>query len=355
MIIDPIRSGGIVPDEIKEKLIDYIDGYCVCQYCKGNLNEITKPNLKKLINEDLPSLVNSDYARLTHGAREGFFTVFYALKKELNYEFVILDANSHYSMELAAELAGLKIFKTKRLTENREIVEEEYEETIKNALKRYSKGIVCVTYPDGNYGNLPKLEKIIDISKSYGLPILVNGAYCVGRMPFKMKNIDFLVASAHKSMACSGPLGVLFFNENFYKVICKRYNNKEIYFLGCTVRGLPAVNLLFVIDYLKERIKQWNKKVDIANKFINLVEKLGFKLIGQKPHKHDLLFFETPVLYEIAQKTNRYFLYRELKKRGIFGIKPGITKHIKLSTYLLSENEVELLAKVFEEIIEKYK
>lgn len=83
---------------------------------------------------------------------------------------------------------------------------------------------------------------------------------------------------------------------------------------------------------------------------------MGFELLGEKPHNHDLLHFKTDLLYEISKKTKDrgYFLYKELKKRRIHGIKPGRTKSIKLSTYLVSKEKLRVVLDAFREIVEKF-
>ncbi|MEM0350211.1 MAG: O-phospho-L-seryl-tRNA:Cys-tRNA synthase, partial [Archaeoglobaceae archaeon] len=83
---------------------------------------------------------------------------------------------------------------------------------------------------------------------------------------------------------------------------------------------------------------------------------MGIIQLGEKPHNHDLMFFHAENLYEISKKVKdgRFFLYKELKKRGIHGIKPGLTRFFKLSTYGLSEEELEVVLSAFREIIGKY-
>ncbi len=68
------------------------------------------------------------------------------------------------------------------------------------------------------------------------------------------------------------------------------------------------------------------------------------------------MFFETPPFYEISKtaKKGRYFLYRELKKRNIHGIKGGLTKYFKLSTYQVGRDNLSYVVDSFEEIIDKY-
>ena len=86
------------------------------------------------------------------------------------------------------------------------------------------------------------------------------------------------------------------------------------------------------------------------------MEKLGLVQQGEKPHNHDLIFFLAENLYQISQKAKerRYFLYRDLKKRGISGIKPGLTRQFKLSTYGLTKEELHRVTEAFAQIIESY-
>ncbi len=69
-----------------------------------------------------------------------------------------------------------------------------------------------------------------------------------------------------------------------------------------------------------------------------------------------LMFFLAENLYQISQKAKkgRYFLYRDLKDRGISGIKPGLTRQFKLSTFGLAREELEMVLSAFREIIESY-
>jgi Sep-tRNA:Cys-tRNA synthetase len=68
------------------------------------------------------------------------------------------------------------------------------------------------------------------------------------------------------------------------------------------------------------------------------------------------MFFEAPNLYEISQKVKkgRYFLYKEMKKRNIHGIKAGLTKYFKLSTYGVGREDLSVVLDAFDEIIKKY-
>ncbi len=63
-----------------------------------------------------------------------------------------------------------------------------------------------------------------------------------------------------------------------------------------------------------------------------------------------------PSSNDISQtaKGGRYFLYREMKDRGVCGIKPGLTRQFKLSTYGLGRPELEVVLNALSEIIESH-
>jgi len=358
--IDPLQTGGRLTEDARRTILEWGDGYSICDYCTGKLEKISKPPVNRFVDE-LNEFFDSDGVRLTTGAREGKFTVMYALSKNMpEKKYVIVDANAHYSTLLAAERARLEVLKVEnsgypeyRINEDmyKEIIEEKGEEVL----------LAVLTYPDGNYGNFPDAVRVSRICRNAGIPLLLNCAYSAGRMPLSMKKLgaDFLVASGHKSMASAGPIGILAFSEEFSEYITVKSNyrgDKEVEFLGCTARGVPLLTLMASFDHVKERVKQWGQEVKKARWFSGEMEKLGIVQLGEKPHNHDLMFFESEVLYEISKraKKGRYFLYRELKKRRIHGIKPGLTKHFKLSTYLVPEEDLETVIKAFEEIVTSY-
>ena len=176
-----------------------------------------------------------------------------------------------------------------------------------------------------------------------------------------MKEIgaDFIVGSGHKSMAASGPIGVLGMKEEWEGIVLRKsekYRNKEVELLGCTARGATIVTLMASFPHVRERVKKWEKEVEKARYFARKMEEIGIKQLGDKPHNHDLMFFHAENLYEISKKVKkgRFFLYRELKTRKIHGIKPGLTRYFKLSTYGLSYDELDYVIAAFREIVEKY-
>ncbi|MEW6679544.1 MAG: O-phospho-L-seryl-tRNA:Cys-tRNA synthase [bacterium] len=347
--IMPLQTGGILTKAAKEVLLEFGDGYSVCDYCEGVLEKIRHPPIEKFVEKILPSFLGSDIACLTSGAREGKFLVFHSLCKPS--DTIIVDGNKHYTTIVAAERAGLNVI---------EVANSGYPEYRINVedyiplIEKHSPKLILLTFPDGNYGNLPDAKRLGEIASSFKVPFLLNAAYSLGRMPLKMNEVgaDFIIGSAHKSMASAGPAGVLGMKEEWEDILLKSskvYKNKKIEFLGCTLRGLPLATLMASFPEVVERIKGWQAQVEKARWFSEELEKLGIKQLGEKPHQHDLMFFESPMFYKISQKhpDGRYFLYKELKKRGIWGIKPGLTKNFKLSTFAASKEELERVISAF--------
>ena len=107
---------------------------------------------------------------------------------------------------------------------------------------------------------------------------------------------------------------------------------------------------------LLERVKRWDEELAKIRKFADALEDLGggeIMLLGQNPHNHHLLHFETPLLWQISQKHKRkgFFLAEALAKHNITGVHKGLTKHIKISVYDLPQEEVDRVIEAFKEII----
>jgi Sep-tRNA:Cys-tRNA synthetase len=222
--------------------------------------------------------------------------------------------------------------------------------------------LVLLTHVDGDYGNLTDSSTIGRIAHNAGVPLLLNCAYSMGRLPVDAKalNADFVVGSGHKSMAASGPIGVLGLKDEWTDIILKRSERhavKELEMLGCTSRGAPVATLMASLPYVVERLKKWDEEVLGTRKFVDKMEKIdGVKQLGVKPTEHDLVRFETPVFDEIAGKHSRrgFFLYEELKKRNIVGIKRGQTKWFKCSVYGFTQEQKDYIGDSFVEIVDKY-
>lgn len=355
--LNPIQRGGILPTESKKIIYEYWDGYSVCDYCSGRLDQIETPPINEFL-EDMSKFLGMDITRPTHGARESKYAVMNSICKEGDY--VVLDGNAHYTSYVALERAKLNYERTEiEEYPTFRVIPESYAEKI-DMLEDSKKniGLILLTHVDGNYGNVADVEKVGKIAKSKGYPFLLNCAYSAGRMPIdgKKLNVDFIAASGHKSMAASGPCGLLSINKKYEDEVLETSKVnvlKELQMLGCTSRGIPILSLMASFEHLIERVKNWDLELEKTRKVVNELEPLGFKQIGERPRNHDIIRFETPILDEIAEKDKRrgFFFYEELKKRGIGGIRRGVTKEFKMSVYGLTNTQVDYVINSMKSII----
>lgn len=68
--IDPLQTGGILTEDARKALLEWGDGYSICDFCGGVLDLIKKPPVYEFVHEALPEFIGTDDVRLTHGARE---------------------------------------------------------------------------------------------------------------------------------------------------------------------------------------------------------------------------------------------------------------------------------------------
>ena len=109
--------------------------------------------------------------------------------------------------------------------------------------------------------------------------------------------------------------------------------------------------------HIIERVKNWDLELEKTRKVVEEFEKLGFIALGEKPRNHDIIRFETPILDKIAETDKRrgFFFYEELKKRGIGGIRRGVTKEFKMSVYGLTNSQVDYVINSIKEIVNEAK
>lgn len=352
----PLQTGGLLTEAAKKALIEFGDGYSVCDFCTGNLSNIANPPIREFVHELLPEFLGCEVAAVTHGAREAKFMIMHSLARL--GDSIIVDGNRHYTTIVAAQRAGLNVVEVPSSGYPEFTIDvNEYEPLI----EKHHPRMILLTYPDGKYGNIPDAKRLGEIAKNHDVPFILNGAYAVGRMPVNMNELgaDFAIGSGHKSMASAGPCGVLGMKKRWEEVVLRKsetYSNKELELLGCTLRGVPVITLMASFPYVVERVDDWDEQVLKAQWFSSEVEKLGFKQLGEKPHRHDLLHFETPMLYEISKRVRErgYFLYKELKDRGIWGLQPGLTKAFELSTFAASREQLSFVVDSFKSILSKY-
>ena len=352
----PLQTGGMLTDAAREALMEFGDGYSVCDFCQGSLFNLTNPPVRDFVQELLPQFLGCEVAVITHGAREAKFMVMHSLAKP--GDSILVDGNRHYTTVVAAERVGLNVIEVPNSGHPELRIDvNEYEPLI----KEHSPKLILLTYPDGSYGNLSDARRLGEIAQEYDIPYILNGAYSVGRMPISMQEIgaDFIIGSGHKSMAAAGPVGVLGMKKKWEETVLRKsgkYSNKDIELLACSVRGVPLITLMASFPYVKERVQHWDEQVSKAQWFSGDLEKLGFRQLGEKPHRHDLLHFESPALYEISRRVRErgYFLYKELKERGIWGLQPGLTKAFELSTFAADRQQLGFVIDSFKAILDKY-
>ena len=352
----PLQTGGILTDAAREALVEFGDGYSVCDFCEGVLCSISNPPIRDFVQEVLPPFLGCEVATITHGAREAKFIVMHSLAKP--GDIILVDGNRHYTTFVAAERAGLNIIEVPHSGHPEFRIDvNEYTALV----KKHAPKLILLTYPDGNYGNFPDARRLGEIAQDYSIPYVLNGAYAVGRIPISMEEMkaDFIIGSGHKSMAAAGPVGVLGMKRKWEEIVLRksaRHKNKDIELLGCTVRGVPLITLMASFPCVKERVHHWDEQVSNAQWFSAELEKLGFIQLGEKPHRHDLLHFDAPALYEISRRVRErgYFLYKELKERGIWGPQPGLARSFKLSTFAADRQQLGFVIDSFKAILNKY-
>lgn len=276
---------------------------------------------------------------------------------------IVIDGNAHYTTHVAAERCGLNMVEvpSSGYPEYR-IDPEDYNGVLDElADKGEDVSLVLLTHVDGNYGNLTDAEKVARFAHEAGVPLLLNCAYSMGRMPIDADKIgaDFVVGSGHKSMAASGPIGVLGVKDEWAEQVLRRskmHEVKELEMLGCTSRGAPVATLMASFPAVVERTKHWDEEVQKTREFVAEMEKIGgIKQLGVKPKEHDLVRFETPIFDRIAEKHPRRGFSSTRSLKGIVGIKHGQTKWFKCSVYGFSKEQINYIADSFVDIAEKYK
>ena len=371
--IHPIQRGGVLTPEAQKVLIAYGDGYSMCDFCfEGRIDMIEKPPVRQFL-QDLALFLDLDEVRVTPGSRTAMFITLKSMMKP--GDTVLLDSLAHYSTYVAAEAAGIKIKEVPHQGAPEFALDlQAYRTKIKEVKKETGKSpaLLILTHVDYNYGNVNDLSVVGEIAEEFEIPYVVNGAYSVGIMPVsgKKAKADFIMASGHKSMAASGPIGVLAARAKWSeKVFLKskvvgdwsgrKFASKELLFLGCSpCHGAPLATLLASFPAVVARVEHWEEEVKKARYFVKEMEKIeGIKALGRQPKDHTLIQFESGSFHQIAQKYTKkgYFLYNELKKRGIMGVHIGMTKHFKVNIFGLTWDQVRYVANTFQEIAQEHK
>ncbi len=383
LIIHPIMTGGLVPEEVQQRIVKEgwaRVGYSVCFDCiEGRSSLISKPPVKKFL-EDIADFFGGDRAEHTFGCRAAQFAVMKTIADfvendgSTNYAKIVLaDPLCHYTTAIAAEATGLRLVEPPHSGYPDYRVEAEgFRQKIEEIKKTSGRlpGLIMVTHVEPYYGNLNPVEEVGRVAEDYDVPFMVNAAYSGGIMPVDVREFhaDFLTVSAHKSMASLGPLGFLVTTYEWTKrtfqaskIVTewsgRSFEKKIPNIFGCSVGGIPLISAMYSFPYVVERVERWNEELEKTHWFIREMEKIeGIMLLGERPHKHHLLHFETPILWEISKRHKRrgFFLAEEMTDKGIVGLHKGLSKHIKLSLYGLGWDDVKKVRDSFADLVDKY-
>jgi len=357
--INPLQTAGRTYADTRKAVFSWMDGYAVCDACKGSLRTTDKPPIRSFLSE-VSEFLGMDDTMLTNGAREAKFAVIHSICER--GDWILADGNAHYSTMVAAERNSIPV----ELTETTghptyEVTPKHFIEKIEEGTEKHGRppALAVLTHVDGNYGNILDVKAISKACHLRGVPVLLNTAYSTGRMPVNGKSlgVDFMACSAHKSWATGGGnAGLLAIREEHLDKVLRYsrdYPIKPLEILGCSTRGSEVVALITAFPHIVERVKNWDIEVRHAQYALKrLLDSGGFDLLGAMPKRHDLIAVETPAYDEIAKmhKKKGYFLSKELKSRGIIGIKPGRTKKFKFSTFGLNDEQLEYLVETFIDI-----
>ncbi len=375
IIINALMRGGIVPDDVHNELPNWTKvGYIACFDClQGRSSLCDKPPIKKFL-QDVANFFGGDVCEHTFGCRGAQFAVMRTIS---NWVFenpkytntIIIDPNAHYTTNITAEMAGLKVVEVPHMGYPKYIYNpKDFEQKIKEVKEKEKRlpALVFVTHADPYYGNIAPVDEIGNICEEYEIPYAVNVAYTGGVAPIDMRRMkaSFLTLSAHKSMASLGPLGYLVTNNQWSNKVFatsesksgwtgKKFGNKIPNIFGCAIGGIPLISSILSFNYVKERTKKWEDELSKINKFVEDMEVLdGVMLLGEKPKRHHLLHFETERFFEISKTHPKkgFFLAEAMIEKGIVGLHRGMSKHIKFSIYGLSSEETTKVKEVFYEI-----
>lgn len=375
--IHPIQRGGILTPEAEKVLLEFGDGYSMCDNClKGRIDLVKNPPVDEFL-QDFAKFIDIDNAMPTAAARDAKRIAIAALKERFpERKTVVVDSLAHYTTYLSIEINNLKIKEVPNSGAPRyEINPEDYRSKIEEVEKEDGVPplLVVLTHVDYQYGNFNDPKPIGDICKEFESPFLLNAAYSAGVLPVFGRELgaDLISCSGHKSMAASGPIGMLGFNNDFVDDILvpskihgdltdRSFSNKFCNFLGCPpVYGAPLMTLMASFPAIvkrtqKEAVEEEQKKVNFVVDEISKIK--GIEVLGKLPKIHPLTHIKTPGFHEVAQTHKRrgFFVRDEFKKRGILGMAPGISKNMKFNTYGLTWDQVKAFTEAFLNIGKKY-
>ncbi len=371
--LQPIQRGGVLTEEARRALLEFGDGYSVCDWCPpktARLDMITDPPIQQFY-LDLAEFLGMDLARVVTRCREAKFIAFRMLGSAGDY--IVLDSTAHYSSYLAAELAGLRVREVPHGDPPEyKLDTSAYATKIEEVRRETGKlpAALLLTHVEYLYGNVADVKEVSRIARDYGVPLILNCAYSAGVMPVDGRElgVDIITSSGHKSWAASAPTGILALQKSLEEKLLARgkvegditkrkFVQKELGMLGCTVPGAPLVTLMASFPEVVARVERWGEELEKVRFLVSELEKIeGTVQMGMRPKQHTLTHVETEGFYRVSQAHKRkgFFLYDELRERKIVGIQAGLSRHFKFNTYGLTWDQVRYVRDAFFDIAKKY-
>ncbi len=368
--IDPIQAGGRLTADAMKAVIAYGDGYSVCDNCRkpNRLDYISKPPIAGF-HKEVAQWLNMDAARMVPGARRGFQAVAHTYVHK--GDPVLLTSLSHYTEFLAVEEAG-GIAREIPANDQKLVTPDATAQKIEEVIRDSGKPpvIAFIDHVDYQYGNMHDIRGIAKVARQYDIPVLYNGAYTVGILPVDGKElgVDFIVGSAHKSMASPAPSGVLATTAEHAAevfrtttitgdVTNRKFGIKEPEMMGCTLMGVTLVGMMASFPHVKERVKHFDRELEnhrIVTEALLSVE--GTKILSEYPRKHTMTRVDTMGSFDTIAETHKkrgFYFSSALEEKGVTGLIPGATRVWKFNSYGTSRKQAEHLAHAFVEIAQE--
>jgi Sep-tRNA:Cys-tRNA synthetase len=343
---------------------------------KGRIDKIENPPVVEFL-VDVARFYGINRMMLTGAARDSKRIAMGVLAKKFpSRKTVVIDSTAHYTTYLAIEANNLKVREVSNSGEPEfKILPENYDKLITKVIEEEGEPplLVVLTHVDYKYGNYNEPKPIGEICAKHDVPFLLNAAYSGGILPINCEEmqVDFITCSGHKSMAASGPIGLLGFKEKHAEDIMelskiqgnitqKAFPSKICSVMGCPpVYGAPLMTLMASFPEVVRRTQNQNaeeesKKINYVIDNIKKIE--GIEILGKLPKIHPLTSIKTDIFDEIAKTHPRkgFFVRDEFKERGIIGMLPGISKDMKFSTYGLTWPQTKQFTNAFIDIVKKY-
>jgi Sep-tRNA:Cys-tRNA synthetase len=166
--LQPIQRGGILTEEARRAILEFGDGYSVCDWCPpktARLDMITEPPIQQFY-VDLAEFLGMDLARVVTRCREAKFIALRMLGKP--GDFVVIDSLAHYSTYIAAELADMKVKEVPNGgAPEFKLDLDAYSTKIEEVKRETGKlpAAVLLTHVDYMYGNLNDAKVVSKIAK----------------------------------------------------------------------------------------------------------------------------------------------------------------------------------------------